>query len=122
MATKQAVISLDYVHCHKDGELTGAEPYMLTAFFKVDGETVTVAVGPDGPFLKGPCTFVGTAGAQGDLDDTNVHTGDDVPVPSALGEMEFTLTPIPLTEFAFAGAGVPRGSTVTCATQSGPRL
>jgi hypothetical protein len=91
MPVKHAVISLDYVHCHKNGELSGAEPYLLTAFFKVDGDTVVVESGA----LKGPCTFVGTVGSHGDLDDTDVHDGDDVPIPSALGEIEFTLTPIP---------------------------
>lgn len=49
---KQAVISLDYLHCHQNGELTGAEPYMFTAFFKVDGETVSIAAAPDGFFLS----------------------------------------------------------------------
>jgi hypothetical protein len=95
MASKQGSMSLDRLHCHRRNEVFGAEPYLLTAFFKVDGDTIAIDVSEGEFFLNGPCTFVGTAGAHGNLGDTDVHDGDDVSIPSALGQAEFVVKPVP---------------------------
>ena len=84
----QTLISLDQLHCHRKSDVTSAEPYLLTAFFKIDGDTIVY--GEDG-FLEGQCTFVGTSGAHGDLGTRDVDVGDDVPIPSALGELGLEL-------------------------------
>jgi hypothetical protein len=94
LPVKRAVISLDHLHCHKDGEIGEAEPYLLVAFFKVDGETNTIGVDNGQLAIVGPCTFRGTAGTHGNLDDTTVNDGDDVPIPPELGRVEFELKPI----------------------------
>ena len=88
----QTLISLDQLHCHRKSDVTSAEPYLLTAFFKIDGDTIVY--GEDG-FLEGQCTFVGTSGAHGDLGTRDVDVGDDVPIPSALGELGLELKRIP---------------------------
>jgi hypothetical protein len=95
---KRAVISLDRLHCHKDGEIGEAEPYLLVSFFKVDGETNFIDADAAGFKIGGMCTFRGTAGTHGNLGDTSVNDGDDVPIPSALGQFEFELAPITAAE------------------------
>jgi hypothetical protein len=66
--------------------------------FKIDGDTIVYDFADDarpGLFLKGPCTFVGTSGAHGNLGTSDVDVGDDVPIPSALGELGLELKRIP---------------------------
>ena len=41
-----------------------------------------------------------TPGNHGNLGDTDVAEGDDVGIPSAVGEAAFTLKPIPVTDRA----------------------
>src|SRR5262245_16956102 len=91
MARFKTQISLDHIHCYKQPEISGSEPYLLTAFFKIDGDTIVGDLDADGAFLNGPCTFVGTAGSHGNLGDTDVRAGDDVPIPPALGQAAFTV-------------------------------
>jgi hypothetical protein len=103
----RTLISLDQFHCHRKSDITSAEPYLWTAFFKIDGDTVI----HDGLSLKGPCTFVGTSGSHGDLGTRDVGVGDDVVIPSALGELGLELKRIPpevgAPEFTLPGfAGV----------------
>jgi hypothetical protein len=86
------LISLDQLHCHRKAGITSAEPYLLTAFFKIDGDTIVY--GEDG-LLQGRCTFVGTSGSHGDLGTSDVDVGDDVSIPSALGELGLELKRIP---------------------------
>jgi hypothetical protein len=85
-------ISLHHIHCYKQPEISGSEPYLWTAFFKIDGDTIVVDLDAGGVFLNGPCTFVATTSSHGNLDDTDVHEGDDVSIPPTLGELEFTVT------------------------------
>jgi hypothetical protein len=100
----ETLISLDRLHCHLEGDGFGeGEPYLWTAFFKIDGDTVEVdARSPDDPLvhkhlylLRGPCTFVATPGSHDNLGVTGVHAGDDVLIPAAVGRRAFTLRPIP---------------------------
>ena len=51
-------ISLDHLHCYTQPEHSGGEPYLWTAFFKIDGDTIVVDLDAQGIFLNGPCTFV----------------------------------------------------------------
>ena len=111
---QRATISLDRLHCHKSGEITDAEPYLLTAFFKIDGDTnfINLKVVPAEPanvieaFIDGPCTFQGTPGAHGNLHDTSVNDGDDVPIPPALGQFEFDVKPITAAELGQPDLGL----------------
>jgi hypothetical protein len=100
VAMRRGVISLNHLHCIKDGEIGPAEPYLLTAFFKIDGDSNFISLirregdPPVEGFIDGPCTFQGTPGTHGNLGDTSVSDGDDVPIPPAVGEFGFALEPI----------------------------
>jgi hypothetical protein len=95
MDTIHALISLERLHCHKHGDVASGEPYLWTAFFKIDGDTFTLDLNDDGIlFLNGHCTFVPTPGSHGNLGVTDVDEGDDVPIPAAVGKAEFSVTPI----------------------------
>jgi hypothetical protein len=103
LPVKRAVISLDHLHCHKDGEIGGGEPYLLVAFFKVDGENNFIGVHEDtdsnGVLVRhlailGSCTFRATLATHSNLGDTSVNDGDNVPIPPQLGRVEFELKPI----------------------------
>ena len=111
LPTLQTLISLDHLHCHGEGDfiLSDDEPYLWTAFFKVDGETAVLdLIGELSDdelterdlYLSGTCTFVPAPGNHGNLGDTDVEAGDDVGIPSAVGESGFTLKPIPVTDRA----------------------
>lgn len=90
---------LDRIHCHDEDDKPGnAEPYLWTVFFKIDGDTLVVnSDGPAAPFLQGAPTVTGTPGNQGNLGTTDVDEGDDVIVPSIIGEHRTIMKPIPLT-------------------------
>src|SRR5262249_51856970 len=98
----QTLVSLDQLHCFKMSEFGTAEPYVWTAFFKIDGDTVQVDLSDDeenpGLVLTGTCTFVATQGSHGDLRDRSVAEGDDVPIPAELGEVRLPLTPMRATQ------------------------
>jgi hypothetical protein len=91
----QVQISLDHIHCHREGDWGSAEPYLWTIFFKIDGDTVVMG---DDLFLHGTATVITTPGSHGNLGDTDVNDGDNVPVPSAIGQFQTTLRPIPVPD------------------------
>jgi hypothetical protein len=91
----QVDISLDHIHCYNQSDWGSAEPYLWTVYFKIDGDTVVMG---DDLFLHGTATVVTTPGSHGNLGDTDVDEGDDVPVPTAIGEFQTTLKPIPVPD------------------------
>lgn len=85
---------LDRLHCFDEGDGWGsAEPYLWTVFFKVDGETVSVSPALN---LSGQAVIHTTPGSHGNLGDTDVDEGDDVTIPTAIGEWQTDLRPIPV--------------------------
>ena len=96
-------IKLDTIHCTDSGEIGSAEPYLWTAFFKIDGDTVIV---DNTLTLQGTATVVGTPGNHGDLGPGGVNDGDTITIPSALGEFSTTLTPIPVPSLGTNVSGV----------------
>jgi hypothetical protein len=96
-------IKLDTIHCTDSGEIGSAEPYLWTAFFKIDGDTVTV---DNTLTLQGTATVVGTPGNHGDLGPGGVNDGDTITIPPALGEFSTTLTPIPVPSLGTSVSGV----------------
>lgn len=104
---------LERIHCHDEGDGPGnAEPYLWTVFFKVDGDTCVI--NSDGPsiFLQGTPTVITTPGNHGNLGDTDVDEGDDVAIPSIIGEYRTRMKPIPLTAPVFGVAEV--GGMIGC--------
>jgi hypothetical protein len=85
--TLQALVSLDRLHCHTTAETVFSdEPYLWTAFVKVDGETLVLDLIGDGPdagltvadlFLRGRCSFVAGSGSHGNLGVSDVDEGED---------------------------------------------
>lgn len=63
--TLQTLVSLDRFHCHTTAELLGSdEPYLWTAFVKVDGDTVVLDLigdGPDAALTWTTCCFAAAA-------------------------------------------------------------
>lgn len=85
-------VELTNIHCHDEADGPGsAEPYLWTVFFKVDGTTVSVS---DALTLSGQATTHFTPGSHGNLINTDVDDGDDLPIPSPIGEWQSILTPI----------------------------
>ncbi len=110
----QIQLELDRIHCYDEGDGWGsAEPYLWTVFFKVDGDTVALG---DDLFLHGTATIVTTPGSHGNLGDTDVDAGDNVTIPSAIGEFTTTLRPIPVPEFVKALGVEDVGGVVGVAT------
>lgn len=100
----QAQLVLDRIRCHDEGDGIGsAEPYLWTVFFKVDGDTVALG---DDLFLHGSATVITTPGSHGNLGDTDVDEGDDIAIPSAIGELVTTLRPIPVPSWVGDAFGV----------------
>lgn len=86
-------LELDTLKCYDEGDGWGsAEPYLWSVFFKVDGSTVHVT---DSFTLSGTPTVEATPGSHGNLGDTDVDGGDTLSIPSAIGEYETILSPIP---------------------------
>ena len=115
MTRLQTLVSLDHLHCHDEADGAGSgEPYLWTAFFKVDGESVVLDLVEDDRadetktindvFLRGVCTLAASPGSHGNLPNHDVDAGEDVPVPAALGELRFEMAPIPVTSRAQAVA------------------
>lgn len=85
-------ILLDRIHCHDEGDGLGtAEPYLWTVFFKIDGSNVSVT---DAATLAGSAFTQATPGSHGNLGNTDVDAGDDVPIPNELGIFDTTMVPI----------------------------
>ncbi len=100
----QAQLVLDRIRCHDEGDGIGsAEPYLWTVFFKVDGDSVVLG---DDLFLHGSATVISTPGSHGNLGDTDVDQGDDLAIPSAVGELVTTLRPIPVPAWVSDAFGV----------------
>ncbi len=86
----------DRLLCHDEaGGWGNAEPYMWTVFFKIDGTTCRLN---DSLMLEGIATIFSTPDSHGRLADADVDAGDTVPIPSAIGLKEMTLTPIPVPD------------------------
>ncbi|HAP90465.1 MAG TPA: hypothetical protein DCR15_12305 [Arthrobacter bacterium] len=95
-ATLNLETVLQNVHCHDEGDGWGnAEPYIWTVFFKVDGDNFAVEAGAG---LIGSPTIVSSNGSHGNLGNTDVDAGDDVPVPDAVGRWSTKLKPIPVND------------------------
>lgn len=89
----QVDMKLHRLHCYKEGDgWGGSEAYLWTMYFKIDGDSVFLG---DDHFLHGNCTFFPTPGSHGNLGDSHIGAGDDVPVPSAIGEFHTTLIRFP---------------------------
>lgn len=88
------IFQLQNLHCYDEADGPGdAEPYLWVVYFKIDGDTVVL---DEHYKLAGTATVSVRAGNHGDLGDTNVGSGDDVAITSALGVFQTTLRPIPL--------------------------
>jgi hypothetical protein len=87
-------MKLDNIRCYDEGDGWGdAEPYLWTVFFKIDGDGVALT---DDLKLSGKATVVTTPGSHGNLGTSDVNAGDDVQIPSAIGEWSQFLKPIPV--------------------------
>lgn len=91
-----AWVRLDWIHCYDEGDGWGnAEPYLWTVFFKIDGSGVRVT---EALKLSGNAVVEPTPGSHGNLGDNDVDAGDDVRIPSAIGEWKTLLRPIPVPD------------------------
>lgn len=100
----QVELKFDHLHCHEEGDGIGSsEAYLWTIFFKIDGDSVFLG---DDLFLHGNCTLVPTPGSHGNLGDSDIDEGDDVQVPSSIGEFHTTLNPIPVSMWVRETFGV----------------
>jgi hypothetical protein len=83
------------IHAFDNGESGGAEPYLWTVFFKLDGDTVSVQLSSGGTVaLTGSAVVVGTPGNQGDLLNDDVEDHKDAGIPASIGQFQTTLNPI----------------------------
>src|SRR5262245_11892031 len=90
--TLRVSLRLDHIHCFDEGDGWGdAEPYLWTVFFKVDGSSVHIT---DSLTLAGEGVIETTPGSHGNLNNTDVDAGDNVPVPEAIGTFDTLLSPI----------------------------
>lgn len=88
-------IDLATVKCGLNGETRFAEPYLLTVFFKIDGETMKLVERDDGKLvLEGNPVVKRTASRHGNLPEIRDH--ETVNVPDSVGKATFGLSPIQL--------------------------
>ena len=99
-------IVLDQLVCHDAGQDAGkgAEPYLWTYFFKVDGTAASLAADAT---LAGVAVAHPTPGSHGNLGVDDVRTGAVVPIPAAIGRWQTTLVPIPVAAELQQLPGVP---------------
>jgi hypothetical protein len=90
------LFQLQTLHCTAEGDGPGnAEPYLWVVYFKLDADTLAT----------GHVTVITRAGDHGDLLDSDVGAGKNVPIPPGLGALSTTLAPIALPDgTSFGGA------------------
>jgi hypothetical protein len=89
------VLDISSVKATRNGGVGPAEPYLLTVFFKVDGETMRVVPRADGKLvLAGDPVVRRTDSRHGNLPP--VRDGQTVAVPDRVGRAQLRLQPIPL--------------------------
>lgn len=87
---------LNELHCYDEGDGPGnAEPYLWACFFKIDGDNFAVEAGAG---LIGTPLIVSSNGSHGNLGNTDVDAGDDVPIPDVIGTFSTKLKPIPIND------------------------
>lgn len=89
-------VELTRIHCHDEGDGPGsAEPYLWAVFFAVGGSTITVS---PSLALVGEAITQFTPGSHGNLVNTDVDDGEDIPIPPSIGEWQTVLKPIPVPD------------------------
>ncbi|HEU4807416.1 MAG TPA: hypothetical protein VFT01_04080 [Homoserinimonas sp.] len=89
-------LELTRIHCHDEGDGPGsAEPYLWAVYFAVGGSTVTVSPSLT---LAGEAITQVTPGSHGNLVNTDVDDGEDIPIPPPIGEWQTVLKPIPVPD------------------------
>jgi hypothetical protein len=89
--------------------LSGINTYLWTVFFKIDGETTSVA---ESLQLQGKATVLGTTGDHGDLGDS--WREGNTAIPSQLGEYRTVLQPIPVPSISGMNVGGPSDASLSC--------
>jgi len=108
MEAAKVLLKLNTIHSNDEDDGAGdAEPFLWTAFFKIDGDTVFLN---EQAKLQGKATVVGSPGDHGNLLNVDVDAGDSVAIPNAIGQFETLLRPIPLQ--GLVQTGVP--GTIGC--------
>lgn len=88
-------LKLNQIRCIDVGGTGGAEPYLWTVFFKIDGETAWLSPALE---LRGAATVRGAPSNQGNLPRHDVEPGEAIAIPSLIGEFNTVLRPIPLEQ------------------------
>jgi hypothetical protein len=94
VATEPLLVTLEIerLTCHDDGGVGRAEPYLLAAFFKIDGDTVRLR---DDGALAGTVTFdAEDTPTHGNLGVKRLGSGESTSIPPRLGRFQTRLTPV----------------------------
>ncbi len=83
------VLRIERLKCHNDGGAGKAEPYMLVAFFRIDGHTVKL--GDDLRFAGTATLSAQDTPTHGNLGVRKVGSGDTIEIPPRLVRFETTL-------------------------------
>jgi hypothetical protein len=84
-------LKLNQIRCIDEGHGIGAEPHLWTLFFKLDGDSARLSPALT---LSGTATVRGAPADRGRLPE--VDPGEAIAIPSAIGEFNTLLRPIPL--------------------------